>query len=384
MENTTRNSNTKQRREARRIQRKRILLIRGYCKAFMAMMLCIVFVGVGFGKMTAKSETVAEAKELSTQLPDWEKIPEDELEKKSLALVSTDTIIGKDEIKDKIPEIKNSKENLQKKEDLVPESLKDDESSDSKSKEEEEQSNSSASVATSENEEANEVSSESSVVTEEDEEVTSYDVITPDEVVDPQEIVTAEEVTSQEAATSGITLSQITSSSSTTDRVRATMNFLVSEGFTPAAAAGVVGNLAVESGFNPAIVSPSGYYGLFQWNTNAGGNYWWYSINDWLGSNGYSWDSYEGQVKAMLYCPIKGQLSDSRLAELKSLQNVDQATELFAVFYEACPGSGDATSYYMVGNCYQQLGLRKSEAWVAYNMYNNPGQEYNGNKPYYG
>lgn len=178
-------------------------------------------------------------------------------------------------------------------------------------------------------------------------------------------------------------LSQITPSSSTKDRINATINFLTAEGFTPEAAAGVVGNMAVESSFNPAVVSKAGYHGLFQWNTNAGGNYWWYTICEWLDKNGYSRDSFEGQVKAMLYCPRRGGLSDSKLAELKSLHNVEQAAELFAVYYEGCVGGSDYTTYYLVGTKYQALNLRKSEAVVAYNVYSNPSQEYNGVRTYY-
>ncbi|MBR1539858.1 MAG: hypothetical protein IJ629_01535 [Clostridia bacterium] len=177
-------------------------------------------------------------------------------------------------------------------------------------------------------------------------------------------------------------LSQISSESTTSDRIYALFDFLISEGFSPEAASGVIGNIAVESTFNPTVVSSSGYYGLFQWNTSSGGGYWWYDIQDWLSYNGYDWNSFEGQVKAMLYCSNRGFLNEERLAELKQLRNVEQAVELFAVYYEGCTGGGSVTKYYRPGSYYQDLETRKSEAWVAYAMYKDQSMEYNGEKPY--
>lgn len=179
-----------------------------------------------------------------------------------------------------------------------------------------------------------------------------------------------------------IYINQINRYSTTSERIHAVFTFLLSEGFTPEAASGVIGNIAVESTFDPSIVSSSGYYGLFQWNTSSGGGYWWHDIEAWMTSNGYDWDSFEGQIKAMLYCSNRGYLDDERLNELKQLKNVDQAVELFAVYYEGCTGGGSVTKYYRPGSYYQDLDIRKSEARIAYRMYTEDSDEYDGVKPY--
>ena len=178
-------------------------------------------------------------------------------------------------------------------------------------------------------------------------------------------------------------LSQITVDSTTEERIMAAMNYFVSQGFTPEAAAGILGSIAVESGYNPSIVSSTGYYGLCQWNTSSAGGYWWYSIQDWMAINGYEWNSFEGQIRAIVECPNRGQLSDSLLEELKGLTSVDQASELVAVYYEACVGGSTPTQYYQVGYCYQELELRCSEAWIAYNIYSGSSLSYTGQKPYF-
>ena len=176
---------------------------------------------------------------------------------------------------------------------------------------------------------------------------------------------------------------EITKNSTTAERIWWIFEFLIEEGFTPESAAAVIGNVAVESAFNPSVVSSMGYYGLFQWNTSSGGGYWWYDIQDWMTANGYEWDSFEGQMKAFLNCSNRGFLTDSRLDTLKSLTNVEQAVEMIAVFYEGCVGGTEVTEYYNRGNYYQGLSTRKSEAWVAYYMYCDRSWDYNGQKPYY-
>lgn len=207
--------------------------------------------------------------------------------------------------------------------------------------------------------------------------VTNVEV--PEDAFTSMETVLAEPANNVDAEN---LLSQITVESTTEERIISAMDYFVSQGFTPEAAAGILGSIAVESGYNPSIVSSTGYYGLCQWNTSSAGGYWWNSIQDWIISNGFEWNSFEGQIRAIVECPSRGQLSDSRLEELKGLTNVDQAAELIAVYYEACVGGSTPTQYYRVGYCYQGLGLRSSEAWIAYNIYNDPSLSYTGKKPY--
>lgn len=162
--------------------------------------------------------------------------------------------------------------------------------------------------------------------------------------------------------------SSITNDSSETEKKMWICCYLQEQGFTLESAAGIIGNIAVESHFDSSALSPLGYYGLCQWNTN-----WWYYIDNWMQNNGYDCSSFEGQVRAIVECSAKGQLNQELYEQLKCCQNVEQATELFCIFYEGCvgtTGNGDAEPvYYANGYTYQALQLRKEEAWNVYQMY---------------
>lgn len=197
------------------------------------------------------------------------------------------------------------------------------------------------------------------------------------ETLEPQEIEVVVEEKPKYA-----TLSEITSESSTEDCIRAIMQYLIDNGYTTEAAAAVVGNIAVESAFHPETVGYQGdYYGLCQWNTTYGGGYWWDTIRSWLSDNGFGEYSFEGQVRAIIECPEKKCFAEWCQEEMTSLTNIDQATELFTVYYECCIGGEDRTQYYAKGTCYQDLNLRKSEAKIAYEVFTNPDAVYTGQKP---
>jgi len=166
-------------------------------------------------------------------------------------------------------------------------------------------------------------------------------------------------------------------SSGTEERIRIAMDIIVGNGFTPEAAAAVVGNALVESQLKPEAANGTSFFGLFQWNSS-----WWENIKTWLAENGYDIYSYEGQIRAAVECQHWGCMTESRWETLKGLTNIDQAVELFAVFYEGCIGGEDPTKYYSVGTNYQALDLRKSEARQALNVFIN-GEGYTGSKPYY-
>lgn len=167
-------------------------------------------------------------------------------------------------------------------------------------------------------------------------------------------------------------LEAINESSTDAEKVRAAMSYFINEqGYTPEAAAGIVGNLIVESGLDPAIVSSSGYHGLAQWNTSDGGGHWWDApdgIRNWLLEQGYNEDSFAGQIRAICEAPRRGQMGD-RWEELKVMTNIEQAAELFCVYYEACPGGSDPTVWYLPGTNYQGLAARKQCAKNAYDIY---------------
>ena len=167
-------------------------------------------------------------------------------------------------------------------------------------------------------------------------------------------------------------LEAITEASSDTEKVRAAMTYFVSQGFTPEGAAGIMGNLIQESSLDPTAVSPSGYHGLAQWNTSNSGGHWWDAsdgIRAWIISQGYNETDYAGQIRAIYEAERRGQMTENLWAELKALTNIEQAAELFAVYYEACIGGSDPTQWYSPGTNYQELNLRKHYAQNAYDIY---------------
>ncbi len=161
-------------------------------------------------------------------------------------------------------------------------------------------------------------------------------------------------------------LSGIDKESSTEERILALFDFFIAEGFTLESAAGVIGNIACESCFDPTAVNSSGYYGLCQWNELAGGGYWWNDIVGWLLDNGYEETSFEGQARAILYCSNRGFLYDDKLEILKSMTSVEEAAQFFCRVYEVGDGGG----------------TRIREALEAYRLYMNPTSAYAGNRPY--
>ncbi len=167
-------------------------------------------------------------------------------------------------------------------------------------------------------------------------------------------------------------LEAITEASSDTEKVRAAITYFVSQGFTPEGAAGIMGNLIQESSLDPTAVSPSGYHGLAQWNTSNSGGHWWDAsdgIRAWIISQGYNETDYAGQIRAIYEAERRGQMTENLWAELKALTNIEQAAELFAVYYEACIGGSDPTQWYSPGTNYQELNLRKHYAQNAYDIY---------------
>ena len=160
-------------------------------------------------------------------------------------------------------------------------------------------------------------------------------------------------------------LEAITESSTDVEKVRAAMSYFIEQGFTPEAAAGIVGNLIQESALDPRAVSAAGYRGLAQWSTS-----WWPTQTEWMASQGYNEESFAGQIRSIYESPNTGSISVGGGYEaMKVLTNIDQATEFFIVYYEGCVGGSDPTQYYKVGTNYQETNNRKRFAHNAYNIY---------------
>lgn len=103
-------------------------------------------------------------------------------------------------------------------------------------------------------------------------------------------------------------------------------NFLRANGFTAEAAAGAMGNMFAESGMIVDVeeFSGGGGYGLCQWTGPRRT-----SLVSWCQSNGYAYNSLEGQLKFMMHeLESRGQLY------LRDITNVEEATRKWLTDFE--------------------------------------------------
>lgn len=109
--------------------------------------------------------------------------------------------------------------------------------------------------------------------------------------------------------------------------------FLRSNGFSAAAAAGVMGNWERESGNHPNVNEVGGYggYGLAQWTFSRKTD-----LINWCSSNGYDYTSLEGQLNFFLYEFNLSYYSRNLGASYKSLTDVWTATDRFLTYFEGC------------------------------------------------
>lgn len=103
-------------------------------------------------------------------------------------------------------------------------------------------------------------------------------------------------------------------------------NFLRANGFSAAAAAGIMGNMYAESGFivNVEEYSGGGGYGLCQWTGERRTN-----LINWCNSNGYDYTTLEGQLNFMLY-----EISARGMDYYKDIQSVEEATMVWLDKFE--------------------------------------------------
>lgn len=109
--------------------------------------------------------------------------------------------------------------------------------------------------------------------------------------------------------------------------------FLRMNGFSAAAAAGVMGNWERESGNHPNVNEVGGYggYGLAQWSFSRKTN-----LINWCSSNGYDYKTLEGQLNFFLYEYNLPDYSQNLGANYKTLSDVWTATDRFLTYYEGC------------------------------------------------
>lgn len=115
--------------------------------------------------------------------------------------------------------------------------------------------------------------------------------------------------------------------------------FLRMNGFSAAAAAGIMGNWERESGNHPDVNEVGGYggYGLAQWtNTGSGSAARKTNLINWCNSNGYDYTSLEGQLNYFLYEFNLPAYSQNLGASYKTLTDVWTATDRFLTYFEGC------------------------------------------------
>ena len=108
--------------------------------------------------------------------------------------------------------------------------------------------------------------------------------------------------------------------------------FLRQHGFSEAAAAGVIGNMAQESGFEPNIneYSGGGGYGLAQWTGTRRND-----LINWCNSNGYDYRTLEGQLNFLIY-EFEQPYYQTYLSNYKNITDVWTATDQWLTYFEGC------------------------------------------------
>lgn len=133
-------------------------------------------------------------------------------------------------------------------------------------------------------------------------------------------------------------LDSLSKTSTKEEKIKAAISYFVSEGFTEEGAAGIVGNIFQESRFEPTADNGN-HYGICQWNyvgvykNPTGGR--WKKILSWMESNGYNYDSFAGQLMAILKSEDAKSYT-GYIEQIKKATTVEQATDVWCRHYEIC------------------------------------------------
>ncbi|MGI5218609.1 phage tail tip lysozyme [Nocardia sp. CA-290969] len=115
-------------------------------------------------------------------------------------------------------------------------------------------------------------------------------------------------------------------------QVQEMYEYLLEKGFTPAQAAGILGNLQVESGFDTGAYNPGeGAIGLAQWLGGRREN-----LEAFAASNGKSVTDWKTQIDFMVH-ELKGSESGA-MSRLKSTTSAGEAAAVFDQYYERSSG----------------------------------------------
>ncbi len=163
-------------------------------------------------------------------------------------------------------------------------------------------------------------------------------------------------------------------------------NFYISEGFTDAQVAGILGNGMAETGNEPTRASNSTYWGLFQWSygrkeklfakfREAGLEK--YTSSEYWGVGGYK-KIPEADLDNLLRIELEDTLTDNLFdwqGELKKQNQPEAAAEVFLTLFERAVGGSDTIIYYapFVGVKYQAASKRREYAREYYDKYSGKG-----------
>lgn len=148
-------------------------------------------------------------------------------------------------------------------------------------------------------------------------------------------------------------------------------NYLKSCGLSDAGAAGVMGNLSVESGFNPEAVNDYGYTGIAQWGGSRLDK-----LKSQAIAEGRSYTDLDFQLDFLMN-ELQSSYSSVYSFMLSATDPIEAAC-YFAAYYEGCyiaegkPHYGDSDYYYFRSPSYQYwqgLPDRKSRAQAFYSTY---------------
>lgn len=135
-------------------------------------------------------------------------------------------------------------------------------------------------------------------------------------------------------------------------------NYLVHTMYlSPAAAIGVIANIACESNFNEAALGDSGTsYGICQWHAGR-----WNALRSFCDSSGYNWEALDGQLAYLQY-----ELENRYTGVLAQLRNVENtANGAYAAAFAWCHDFEVPQGYEFVTSNYRG-NLARNSYWSKY------------------
>lgn len=144
---------------------------------------------------------------------------------------------------------------------------------------------------------------------------------------------------------------------------KATWDYLKNMGFNDVGAAGMMGNIACESHFNPSAGAGRSHQGIVQW---GGGRL--TGLNSYAVSVGTPWNVLQTQLDYMAI-ELRGAYRGV-FSAISNANDITYATDYVAAYYEVCPGTlGDWAYSTINGAAYQGLNTRRQFALKYYTSY---------------